>query len=80
MKIHFSQKAIKEYKKLPKSYCNLVDKTFQKLLNNEIVDIIPVEGSENVFRIRVGRYRIIVEKFENDFLVASIQTRGDVYK
>ncbi|HDQ39510.1 MAG TPA: hypothetical protein ENN39_00535 [Desulfonatronum sp.] len=40
----------------------------------------PVEGEENVFRVRVGRYRILFQKREKTIVIARIATRGDVYK
>lgn len=80
MKIHFSKKAFKSYQKLPESYSNLIDNTFTKLITKEKIDIVPIEGSENIYRLRVGRYRIIIEKLGEDILIASINTKGDVYK
>ncbi len=45
-------------------------------------DIKPMSGHENLFRLRVGAYRVIYT-IENDVLIVRVLTignRGDVYK
>lgn len=45
-------------------------------------DIKPLEGQENVFRLRVGDYRIIFSVYD-EMLTVQVMTagnRGDVYK
>lgn len=48
----------------------------------ELGDIKPMSGHENLFRLRVGTYRVIYT-IENNILtvrVLTIGNRGDVYK
>lgn len=78
--IVFSKKATKEYRKLPTDYKALIDLALSKLSENMPVDLKPVKGEDNIYRIRVGRYRILFEKIRNIFLITRIGTRGDVYK
>ena len=80
LEIEFSKKASKAYKKLPADYKELVDSVLQKFTDGVPVDIKPITGEDNVYRIRVGKYRILCEVIGKTLLIASIRTRGDVYK
>lgn len=78
--IEFSKNAAKDYKKLPKDYKVLIDLVLSKLTHGVPVDIKPVEGEEDIYRIRVGKYRILATVIKNVILITKIGTRGDVYK
>jgi len=79
-KIEFSKTAVKDYKKLPRDYKALIDLALQKLSNGLPVDIKPITGERDSYRIRVGKYRILFVVIENTLVVAKIGPRGDVYK
>jgi len=81
-KIIFTKSAYKEYKSLPLNYYDLVKRVLIKLASNEKIEIKTVKGEKDIFRIRVGKYRILVKKMkdENIFLIIKIGKRGDVYK
>lgn len=53
--IELSKNAAKDYKKLPADYKTLVNLTLRKLSNRIPVDIKPIIGEENTYRIRVGK-------------------------
>lgn len=78
--IEFSKKAVKDYKKLPKDYKIMVDLLLSKLTEGLPIDIKPVIGEKNTYRIRVGKYRILFEIVEKIILISRIRSRGDVYK
>lgn len=78
--IRFSREAAKEYKKLPKGYRSLVDVALSRLSEGLELDLKPVEGEKNVYRIRIGRYRMLFVKLNKTVLVFRISPRGDVYK
>ena len=78
--IEFSKSAGKEYKKLPKDYKVLIDLVLSKFTKGIPVDIKPIIGEENIYRIRVGKYRILATVIENTVLITRIGPRGDVYK
>jgi mRNA interferase RelE/StbE len=78
-KIKFSKRASKDYKRLPKTYKALIDNELSKFVTHKTVDIKPVLGKENCYRIRVGKYRILLIKQENILIVTDIGTRGDIY-
>ncbi|MCL0035648.1 type II toxin-antitoxin system RelE/ParE family toxin [Thermodesulfovibrionales bacterium] len=79
-KIEFSKKAARHYKKLPANYKTLVDIIFTKFSNGIPVDIKPIRGEENTFRIRVGKYRILLTIIEDIILIIRIGSRGDIYQ
>jgi mRNA interferase RelE/StbE len=78
--IEFSKKAAKDYKKLPKDYKVLVDLTLHKLSEGLPIDIKPITGEEDSYRIRIGKYRILFSIIGNAILITKIGARGDVYK
>jgi len=78
--IEFSKSATKDYKKLPKDYKDLIDLVLSKLTQGVPVDIKPIAGEENIYRIRVGKYRILTTIVENTVLIIKIGPRGDVCK
>jgi mRNA interferase RelE/StbE len=78
--IEFSREAAKQYKKLPKEYKNLVDIVLSRLSEGLELDLRPVEGEKDVYRIRVGKYRVLFMKFSKAVLVFKIAPRGEVYK
>lgn len=80
--VEFSKDAYKSYQKLSKSYQSQINKILNFLVRRERVDIKPVEGEENIYRLRVGKYRVLIKflKEKNVILVAKIGPRGDVYK
>jgi len=79
-KIEFSKKAVKSYKNLPADYKVLIDMVLAKLSNGIPVDIKPIRGEENTYRIRVGKYRILFTIIEDTILITKIGARGDIYK
>ena len=78
--IEFSKKAAKSYARLPEDYKSLVDLALYKLSEGLPVDIKPILGEKDIYRIRVGRYRILFTVIDNVVLISSIGPRGDVYK
>ncbi len=79
-KIEFSRKAAKDYSRLPENYKSLVDMALRKISEGIPTDIKPVIGEKDTYRIRVGRYRILLTMIDNIILVTRIGPRGDVYK
>ena len=78
--IKFSKKAVKKYQKLPAGYKDLVNKELKKFEDDIISALRPIKGSKNIYRIRIGRYRILITMHEEIAIIADIGTRGDVYK
>ncbi|MCX8026601.1 MAG: type II toxin-antitoxin system RelE/ParE family toxin [Thermodesulfovibrionales bacterium] len=79
-KIEFSKKAAKQYKKLSPNYKALIDLALSRLERGLPLDLKPLSAKEGVYRIRVGKYRVLFENIDNVLLIISVCTRGDVYK
>ncbi len=44
-------------------------------------DIVPIQGTQNSYRLRVGGWRILFSKIDNDTIrIDRISPRGDAYK
>lgn len=79
-KIKFTKNATKDYMKLPHSYKALIDTVLYKLSEGKNIDLKPVIGEKNIYRIRVGGYRILFLKEDLLILITRIAPRGDAYK
>jgi len=80
LEIKFSKKAAKQYKKLPKEYKGLIDIALHRLSEGLELDLKPIEDERDVYRVRVGKYRVLLRKFDKTVLVFRISTRGGAYK
>lgn len=78
--IEFTRRAVREYKKLPEGYKALIDLALGKLENGGLLDLKPVIGEKDTFRIRIGKYRILFILRDKIAIVVKIGSRGDVYK
>ncbi len=80
MKIYYSKTSIKHLQKIKKDVVKNIVESIEKLPFKG--DIKKMKGNKikNIFRLRIGKYRIIYS-FEKDIVkVIKIDTRGDVYK
>ena len=80
VEVALSTEAARQYRKLPKEYKTLVDIALSRLAEGTMVDLKPVEGRRDVYRIRVGKYRVLFRRFDKTVLVFRISPRGDAYK
>ncbi|MGP8216006.1 MAG: type II toxin-antitoxin system RelE family toxin [Bacteroidia bacterium] len=58
----------------------LIDLALNKLSQGQSLDIKPIKGEKDTFRIRVGRYRILYVRIEHTMLITKIAHRKDAYK
>ncbi len=81
-RIVFSKDAHKGYVKLDKGYQEKINKILSLLSSKERVEIKPIKGEDNIYRLRVGKYRVLLKFYPEDktILVFKIGSRGDVYK
>jgi len=83
-RIEFAKSACKEFQKLPNTIQKRIIKTLDILKTdpfNEILKIRKLRGRENLFRIRVGDYRIIYSVESSEMLfIFRIRHRKDVYE
>ena len=78
--IKFAKEAAKQYKRLPKEYRSLVDIALSRLSEGLKLDLRPVGGQKDVYRIRIGKYRVLFVKFNRTMLVFRVSPRGEAYK
>jgi len=84
--IVISNKALKNIEDLPKSYIKKLDKIFKYLKKNpkpwRFFDLRKIEGLEDVYRIRLGKIRIIYKIFWKDrkIFIMKVEYRSKAYK
>ena len=80
LEIEFSKKAAKQYRQLPQDNKTLVDAALKRFCEGLPTDLKPIHGEKDVYRVRVGRYRMLFKRRDRTLLIAKIGTRGDIYK
>lgn len=78
--VGFSREAAKQYRRLPKEYKTLVDIALSRFSEGLEEDLKPVQGERDVYRIRVGKYRVLFRRFNKTVLVFRIAPSSDAYK
>lgn len=80
MDIVFSDKSKSQLKKLNFRFQEKILNILEKFEKNQKVDIKKLKGREEEYRIRVGNYRIILNKVgKEEFLVTKIAKRENIY-
>ena len=76
--IELTKNALKSYKKLPKEYnsCRL---SFIQIIRRSTIRYCFYKRRKNIYRIRIGKYRILFIKLNNTILIINIGTEGDIY-
>lgn len=85
--IERSKKAAKYFGKSDKSLQNWFFKKVSSLQENPCetntgLDIKPMEGARNIYRLRIGDYRLVYEVYHETLVIlfVNINSRGDIYK
>jgi mRNA interferase RelE/StbE len=76
----FSKQAVKTLKRLQPRIAKHLLNAMKGLPGKGNVKPIKGKGTPPLFRLRVGKYRIIFHKQEQQIKIIKIDTRGDVYK
>ena len=81
----YSKNVVKFLQKQDKKLVKKIIDTFDELkidLDFSKFDIKELKGFNNIFRLRVSKYRIIFEVNGNELLIEVIKagSRGDIYK
>jgi mRNA interferase RelE/StbE len=79
--VEFSKSAYKAYQKLEQGY-KKIDTVLNRLVHKDNIDIKSVEGGKDIYRLRIGKYRMLIKMIKESriILVTKIGQRGDVYK
>lgn len=80
MKILISPKAEKELKKISKINQIALVRKIRLLKNKEVSDEEKLSDYKNIFRVRVGDYRIVYRKIPDEIFIVTIRHRREIYK
>lgn len=81
--IYFNRRIKKFLEKLDKSQKERIRTRLLSLSNDPFIgDVKKVEGRENVYRVRIGDYRVlyILDRKEKEIYVVKIDKRSRVYR
>lgn len=81
-RIEFSKGAFKYYEKLDKKMKKRIDRILLWLSENEMLNLKEIKGEKDIYRLRIGKYRILLKVFyeEKIILIFDLGSRGDIYK
>ena len=80
MKIILSPRAEKHLRKLPKIDQIAVARKIRAIGEEEkIIKKEKIEGFSDIFRVRVGNYRIVYRKTKKEIYIILIRHRKDIY-
>jgi mRNA interferase RelE/StbE len=80
MKILYSRTSLKYLQGLNKKTAGKIIEAIDRLPSEGDVKKLKGEKAKNIFRLRIGRYRIIFARDKEAIKIVKIDTRGDVYK
>ena len=79
MEIIFSDSSKKQLSKLNPRIQQKIILALEKFRNNQRVDVIKLKNKEQEFRIRIGNYRIQLQKINEEFLITKIGKRENFH-
>ena len=80
MKILWSKNSKKQFFKLNLRFQEKILDSLRKFSKREKIDIKKLKGRQDEYRIRIGNYRIILTKKENNvFLITDLGKRENIY-
>ena len=81
MDVKFHKRAVKFINSLIPKERQRIKEGINKLISApETCDIKPLEGYNDVYRLRIGQYRVIYTNNNVILYIADIGNRGDIYK
>lgn len=80
MRTIISPRALKELKKIPKFDQIAIAGKIRKLQDNDDLIEEKLVGFKNIFRVRVGDYRIVYRRIFQETYIVLIRHRKDVYR
>lgn len=80
MKITISSRAEKELKKISKIDQIIIIRKIRSIKETSVVqNEEKLSGYKNIFRIRIGQYRVVYRKTTNEIYIILIGHRKDIY-
>lgn len=80
MKLKISPRAEKELKKIPKIHQMAIVKKIRALPTDQNVSKEKLSGYKDIYRVRVGDYRIVYREQINEIFIALIGHRKEIYR
>ncbi len=77
MEIQYSKSAMKSIKEMNNPYKSRIKTAIEKIPQG---DIRKLQGYNNMYRLRIGDYRIIYKTTENGIYIDGVLPRGEAYK
>jgi len=79
MKMVITQNMKKQYLALEQPVKKKVKTAITKLRKGNII-LEKLSTGKNIYKIKIGDYRILVEKLQDTYIIAGIDLRKDVYR
>ncbi len=80
MKFLYSRTSIKYLQKLERSVVRKIIEAIEKLPFEGDINKLKGKKIKNIYRLRIGKYRVIYSFDKEEIKIIKIDTRGDVYK
>lgn len=80
MKIIISPRAEKELKKFVKIDQIAITRKIRRLAETQVTQVEKLKGLFNIYRVRVGNYRIVYKKTTDKIYIILIGHRKDIYQ
>jgi len=80
MKFLYSRTSIKYLKKLERNVVRKIIEAIEKLPSEGDINKLRGKKTKNIFRLRIGEFRVIYSLEKEVIKIIKIDTRGDVYK
>lgn len=80
MPVFLSKTSLKYLERLEKSLSSKIVKAIEGLPGEGDIKKMRGPGPSNLYRLRVGKYRVLYSWNEDIIRIVDIDTRGDIYK
>ncbi len=80
MKFLYSRTSIKYLQKLERGVVRKIIEAIEKLPLEGDINKLKGKKAKNIFRLRIGKFRVIYLFKKEEIKIIKIDTRGDVYK
>ena len=80
MKFLYSRTSIKYLQKLERSVVHKIIEAIEKLPYEGDINKLKGKKVKNIYRLRIGKFRVIYSLGKEVIKIIKIDTRGDVYK
>lgn len=80
MRIVISPRAEKELKRIPKIHQIAIVKKIRSLTSSYNLSKEKLTGYKDIYRVRVGQYRIVYRQWVDEIFIVLIGHRKDIYR